>query len=40
MRAVTPGKYRLPAAYAEDMYRTEINATTSESSVKVIRRKR
>ena len=40
MRAVTPGKYRLPAAYAEDMYRPEINATTSESSVKVIRRKR
>jgi uncharacterized protein YfaS (alpha-2-macroglobulin family) len=37
VRAVTPGKYRLPAASVEDMYRPALRARTRMSEVTVLR---
>lgn len=37
MRAITPGHFRLPAAYVEDMYRPGVNANGTERRVKVVR---
>jgi uncharacterized protein YfaS (alpha-2-macroglobulin family) len=36
VRAVTPGRYVLPAATVEDMYRPQFNARTAMGEVEVI----